>query len=86
MVYKKKPNHTLSPFPSGPILLNPSFQSPIPIFGKPFSPKLHALLIALLQCLYIVSSCLPDKYLSYLYFSFSSRIFPSKYGVLILKI
>ena len=37
--YMKKPSHTLSPFPFAPTLLIPSFQSPVPILGRPCSPK-----------------------------------------------
>ena len=45
----------LSPFPLFPTVLNPSFQSPEPIFGIPCSPKLIALSIALIQWKYISS-------------------------------
>jgi len=38
---RKKPNHMLSPFPLFPTVLNPSFQSPEPILGNPFSPKFN---------------------------------------------
>ena len=37
--YMKKPSHTLSPLPFAPTLLIPSFQSPVPILGRPCSPK-----------------------------------------------
>ena len=53
--YRKNPSHMLSPFPLFPTVLNPSFQSPDPIFGIPCSPKLMLLSIALIQCLYILS-------------------------------
>jgi len=53
--YKKNPSHTLSPLPLFPTVLNPSFQSPEPILGNPFSPKLRLFSIAFLQCSYNVS-------------------------------
>ena len=49
ITYRKKPSHTLSPFPLFPTLLNPSFQSPEPILGSPFSPKFKECSIALIQ-------------------------------------
>ena len=43
-------------FKETPILLNPSFQSPLPILGKLLFPKLIPFSIALIQCSKIVSS------------------------------
>jgi hypothetical protein len=36
--YRKNASQTLSPFPSGPTLSKPSFQSPVPIKGRPCAP------------------------------------------------
>ena len=46
--YKKNPSQTLSPFPLFPTVFNPSFQSPEPILGSPFSPKFNDFSIALI--------------------------------------
>ena len=49
ILYIKNPSQILSPLPLFPTVLNPSFQSPEPILGSPFSPKLIAFCIALWQ-------------------------------------
>ena len=42
--------HTLSPCPSAPTLFIPSFQSPVPISGRPCGPNRLACSIARTQC------------------------------------
>ena len=84
-LYKKNPSHTLSPLPLGPTLFIPSFQSPLPILGKPFSPKFKLLSIAFIQCSYMLPVSFVYSNLSYLSSSFSSSSFPTKYGVFSFK-
>ena len=83
--YKKNPSQTLSPFPLLPTSLNPSFQSPEPILGRPFLPNCNALSIAFIQWLYMLSSTSPSKYISYLSSSLFSKFFPIRYFVVISK-
>ena len=52
ILYKNHPSQTLSPCPSVPTLLNPSFQSPEPIKGKPCFPNLNERWMARRQCSY----------------------------------
>ena len=68
----------LSPFPLFPTVLNPSFQSPEPILGNPFSPKFNDFSIAFFQCSYIVPFSSDDKYLSYFSSVPSSKLAPCK--------
>ena len=76
--YKKNASHTLSPFPCTPTFESPSFQSPEPILGNPFSPKSKALSIAFLQCSYIVPLVSEILYKLYLSTSPSFNSSPSK--------
>ena len=76
----------LSPLPLFPTSFMPSFQSPEPIFGMPCSPNCRLFSIALMQCLYIVSTFSPCTYLSYFSSWPCSNIGPVRYGVSISRI
>jgi len=52
--YKKNPSHTLSPRPSAPTRFIPSFQSPPPMEGSPWTPKSSPCWIARAACSYKV--------------------------------
>ena len=80
MSYKKNPSHMLSPFPLFPTVFIPSFQSPAPILGNPFSPKSSFLLIAFMQCSYIFSFSSVYSYLLYFSSSPSSSSIPQVYS------